>query len=149
MNRFEVKLVNYFEKEEAVAEIYYASVQWAQVRIEKRVLIAEFYSHPNKEHWEFLFDEAMSVLEQAKTKLLNRVNRGGVLHAKTLSNAGAISEQGQVILEEILNDPNKKVYQLPNGNVKVFSSNGRGAHFKNDNTFVGFIEEKYEKEINH
>ena len=33
-------------------------------------LIIQFYSHPRQQYWEFPFDEAMEVLEQAKKKLL-------------------------------------------------------------------------------
>jgi hypothetical protein len=54
------------------------------------------------------------------------------------------NEQGQLILEEILNDPNKQIYQMPNGSLKVYSSSGRGAFFKKDGSFRGFIEQKYE-----
>jgi len=55
-----------------------------------------------------------------------------------------INEQGQAILEGILNDPNKSVTQSPNGNIKVYNKCGQGAHFTSDGKFIGFIEAQYE-----
>ncbi|NGX50363.1 MAG: hypothetical protein K1060chlam2_00208 [Chlamydiae bacterium] len=51
-----------------------------------------------------------------------------------------MNAQGQKILEEILNDPDKKIYRMSNGSIKIFIEDGRGAHFKDNDTFLGFIE---------
>ena len=64
---------------------------------------------------------------------------------KPTGRVAQINDQGQRVLEKILSDPDRQVYRLPNGNVKVFSSDGRGVHFKQDNSFIGFIEKQYEK----
>jgi len=47
-------------------------------------------------------------------------------------------------LKNILKDPNNKVYCLKNGDLKVYSPNGKGASFKKDGIFKGFIERQYE-----
>ena len=57
-----------------------------------------------------------------------------------VEDVAVINAQAQVILEEILNDPNRKVYQLWDGSLKIYSVNGRGAAFKKDGSFRGFIE---------
>jgi len=81
-------------------------------------------------------------LERGKRKRAGY--REGSMFPKPLGNQTEINRQGQAILEEILNDPNNKVYRLKNGSLKVYSSNGRGAFFKNDKSFRGFIEQQYE-----
>jgi len=58
-----------------------------------------------------------------------------------------MNRRGQMILEEILDDPNNQVYRLKNGGIKVYSSNGRGASFEKDGSFRGFVEKQYEKDI--
>ena len=52
--------------------------------------------------------------------------------------------KGEQQLKKILEDPNKKVYRLKNGDLKVYSPNGKGASFKEDGIFKGFIESQYE-----
>lgn len=48
--------------------------------------------------------------------------------------------QGQTILEEILTDPNRTVIKNEVGGIEIYAPNGRGAHYKEDGTFRGFIE---------
>lgn len=55
-----------------------------------------------------------------------------------------MNERGQIILEQILNDPKRELIKIPNGEFKIYSPNGRGAHFKKDGTFKGFVERQYE-----
>lgn len=55
-----------------------------------------------------------------------------------------INQVGQSILEQIVKDPNKKIIKKSNGDIKIYSSDGRGAYFRNDGSFRGFIEQKYE-----
>lgn len=95
------------------------------------------------------FKETGKVLDRAGfTKagrgLMKHGNREGSVFPKPLGNPAEMNRRGQVILEEILNDPHNKVYQLKDGSLKVYSSNGRGAFFKNDGSFRGFIEQQYE-----
>jgi hypothetical protein len=43
---------------------------WAQISQETSKLIVHFYPHPNRNHWEFSFEDALAMLEGAKNKLL-------------------------------------------------------------------------------
>ena len=53
--------------------------------------------------------------------------------------------QGQYHLDEIINDPKKAcVVDVENGGLKIYAQDGRGAYFRNDGTFRGFIERQYE-----
>ncbi len=95
------------------------------------------------------FRKAGKVLDRAGfTKsgraLMKHGYREGSVFPKPLGNPEQINRQGQVILEEILNDPNNKVYRMSDGSLKVYSSNGRGAAFKKDGSFNGFREQQYE-----
>lgn len=95
------------------------------------------------------FKEAGSVLDRrgftkAGRGLMKHGYREGSAFPKPLGNPSQINRQGQMILEEILNDPKNKVYQFSDGSLKVYAPNGRGASFKQDGTFKGFIEWQYE-----
>jgi hypothetical protein len=95
------------------------------------------------------FKEAGKVLDRAGfTKagrgLMKHGNREGSVFPRPLGNTSEMNKRGQAILEEILNDPYNKVYQLEDGSIKIYSSNGRGAFYKKDGTFRGFIEEQHE-----
>ncbi len=57
---------------------------------------------------------------------------------------GQVNEEGQLILKQILSDPKKEFIKTADGGLKIYSSNGRGASFKNDGTFKGFVERQYE-----
>lgn len=95
------------------------------------------------------FKEAGKVLDRAGfTKagrgLMKHGNREGSVFPKPFGNSAEINKRGQMILEEILNDPKNKVYQFPDGSLKVYSPNGRGVSYKKDGSFKGFIEWQYE-----
>lgn len=76
--------------------------------------------------------------------LMKHGNREGSVFPKPLGNTAEMNNRGQVILEEILNDPKNKVYQFPDGSLKVYSPNGRGVSYNKDGSFKGFIEWQYE-----
>ena len=71
-------------------------------------------------------------------------NREGSVFPKPLGNPAEMNKRGQMILEEILNDSKNNVYQFSDGSLKVYSPNGRGASFRKDGSFKGFIEWQYE-----
>jgi len=95
------------------------------------------------------FKETGKVLDRrgftkAGRGLMKHGYREGSVFPKPLGNPSQINKQGQMILEEILNDPKNKVYQFSDGSLKVYSPNGRGTSFRKDGTFKGFIECQYE-----
>jgi hypothetical protein len=70
LGQFEILIASLPHRERLVAEIYYDNMYWAQISQEEEVLIVQFYSHPTKKYWEFPFEEAVKILEQAKNELL-------------------------------------------------------------------------------
>jgi hypothetical protein len=71
MERFRITIASLPDRERLVAEILYEGVQWVEISQEvDEELIIQFYSHPRKKCWEFTYNEALQILEQAKNKLL-------------------------------------------------------------------------------
>ena len=98
------------------------------------------------------FREAGKVLDKAGfyrsgRSLMKHGNRKGSVFPKPSGNLQEMNRRGQKILGEILDDPNNKVYRLDNGDLRVYSSDGRGVHFLKDGSFRGFVEKQYEKDI--
>jgi hypothetical protein len=72
MEKFRVTVASLPDRERLVAEILYEGVQWAEISQEKSdELIIQLYPHPRQKYWEFQYDEALQILEQAKNKLLD------------------------------------------------------------------------------
>jgi len=95
------------------------------------------------------YKEAGKVLDRsgftkAGRGLMKHGNREGSVFPRPLGNTAEMNKRGQMILEEILTDPNNKVYQFPDGSLKVYSPNGRGVSYKKDGSFKGFVEWQYE-----
>ena len=63
---------------------------------------------------------------------------------KPKGNPSQVNAQGQQALEEILNDSGKKMIYTEEGDLKIYSSTGKGAFFKKDGRLRGFIEDQYE-----
>jgi hypothetical protein len=71
MEKFSITIASLPDRERLVAEISYEGVQWAEISEETEdELIIQFYSHPREKYWEFEFEEAVKILEQAKNELL-------------------------------------------------------------------------------
>ena len=71
MEKFRIIIASLPDRERVVAEILYEGIQWAEISQETDdELIIQFYSHPQKKFWAFPFEEALIVLEEAKSKLL-------------------------------------------------------------------------------
>ncbi len=89
-----------------------------------------------------LFDRAD--FTRAGRGLMKHGYREGSNFPKPVGTPAQINKQGQTILEEIIDDPLHTVYQQSDGSLKIFSKNGRGAYFKKDCSFRGFLEKQYE-----
>jgi hypothetical protein len=71
IGNFEIMISSLPHRERPVAEIYYNNMYWVQISQETDDLMIHFYSHPTEKCWDFQVDEALEVIEKAKTKLLN------------------------------------------------------------------------------
>lgn len=144
MNKFEIEIIHYLEQEGLVAEIYYDSIQWVEITKNKEGVAIKFYSHPDKEYWEFPCEDAIKVLEEAKTKLLMKSNKGSFLERMTPPDPKQVNELAEKILKEILAHPQKKMIQgelKRFGNVvDIYEPSGRGARYSASGEFIGFLE---------
>lgn len=75
MKDFEIEIVSYLDKKGLVAEIYYESLQWAEMFQKGTNILLRLFPHPHKEYWEFSCEEALKIIEQAKTKLITKYNK--------------------------------------------------------------------------
>jgi len=78
-------------------------------------------------------------LTKAGRALAKHGGREGSVFPQPKGPSAAINKQGQEILESILNNPSKII---PDGNIgfEIYLSDGKGAYFKKDGTFRGFVE---------
>lgn len=144
MHKFEIEIINYLNQEGLVAEIYYDSIQWVEITKNKEKIAIKFYPHPDKEYWEFPCEDAIKVLEQAKTKLLMQRNKGSFLERMIPQDPAQVNELAEKVLEEILNHPEKKMIQSELKRfgkvVDIYEPNGKGARYSASGKFIGFLE---------
>ncbi len=144
MDKFEIEIVNYFDTEGLVAEIYYSNFQWAKIFQKNKELTVQFYPNPNKGSCEFPFKEALKTIEQAKDKLLKQLGTKSSFFSKGPIDPKKVNEQAQEILEKILNHPEKTVIygELSRfGKVMdVYAPSLGGARYTVDEEFIGFLE---------
>jgi hypothetical protein len=58
------------DREELVAEVHYKNDYWVEISAEiPNKFVIQYYNHDSRNYWEFSFDEAMYVLQQAKDML--------------------------------------------------------------------------------
>lgn len=72
--------------------------------------------------------------------LMKHGYREGSLFPKPLGTPAQINQQGEAFLQEILNDPKRTIFKNNKGGIEIYSQSGRGAYFREDGTFRGFIE---------
>jgi hypothetical protein len=144
MDKFEIQIISYFDTEEGVAEIYYSHFQLAKISREDRELIIQFYSHPNKESWEFSFEEVLKILEQAKVKLLKNLSKRSSPVPSVQIDPEQINKQAQEILEKILNHPEKTVIRGELSRfgkvMDIYAPGLGGVRYTADDEFIGFLE---------
>lgn len=140
MKKFEIEILNYFDRDEIVAEIYYNHVQWAEISLLNKEVSVQFYSHPSDKCWIFSYEQAIKSLEQAKNKLLSKSNKKSSFFLVPRQ----INEQAQEVLEEILNHPEKIVHERPHPDfgkvIEVVVPGKGGARFTSDGEMIGFLE---------
>lgn len=70
MENFEISIGSVPYREELVACIFYKKTCWAEISHEDKDMMIKFYPHPSKKSWELPLEEALTVLEKAKQKML-------------------------------------------------------------------------------
>ena len=84
-------------------------------------------------------------LTKAGRALDKHGNRPGSVFPKPTGNVEARNIQGQMQLDQILNDANHIIIKDERiGNFQIYSEDGRGAYFREYGSFRGFIERQYE-----
>lgn len=71
MEKFRINIASPPDREYLVAEIFYDNMYWAEISQETGELVVQFYEYPKQKYWEFSFDDAFEVLQQAKEHLLD------------------------------------------------------------------------------
>jgi hypothetical protein len=80
-------------------------------------------------------------LTRAGRALDKHGGRPGSIFPKPVGNAAAKNSQGQFHLDDILTHPKSKFFKDINEGYEVYSPDGRGAYFRSDGSFRGFIED--------
>lgn len=140
MSKFEIDIVNYFDREELVAEICFDRNQWAEISPNKGKMLVQFYAHPNKKCWEFSYEEAIKALEQAKDRLLKKSSQTESLFPEPPTDVEQTNKLGQEILEQIISHPQAIIYANRFGGKDIFEPSGRGARFDGEENFLGFLQ---------
>lgn len=144
MEKFRITIASPPDRKYLIAEILYEGVQWAEISQERGELVIQFYSHPYKDFWEFPLEEAIQILERAKTKLLIRKNNESFLSLELSVDVKHVNEQGQQILESIVDHPESKSNIYESGRygktLDIYSPTGQGARCTLDGEFIGFLE---------
>lgn len=141
MKKFKVDIVHYFDREDSVAEIYYNFDQWVEIYQKNGKIVAKFYSPSDSEFWEFNYEDAIKALELAKSKLLAKGDEYEKLREAIAPTSEQVNAQAEKIMEEILNDPKRRVVKNSRDEVEIYAQDGRGICFKEDGSFRGFIED--------
>jgi hypothetical protein len=140
MSKFEIDILNYFDKQGFVAEICYDHVQWAEISEQGNTLTAKFYPHPKQEFWEFSCEEAAAAITEAKQRLLKKINGVKSLFPVSSKDPEKANLLGQQLLEEIINDPKAQVFPNRFEGKDIFQVSGRGARFNDRGEFLGFLQ---------
>jgi len=77
---------------------------------------------------------------RAGRSLMKHGYRKGSLFPKPLGTPAQINQQGEAFLKEIVSDPKRIILKNNRGGIEIYSQSGRGAYFREDGTFRGFIE---------
>ncbi len=128
-----------------MADIFYQGVQWVEIFQVADEMRIEFCKHPQNNFWDFTYAEAIQILEQAKTELLIRKKLKGQSRSEISVNVSDVNEQGQRILESILNHPEKKVlayvHKINGSVIDIYAPDIGGVRFNGEGTeMIGFLE---------
>ena len=69
-NEWEIVICDMPDREELVAEIWYRNKYWAEISAEiPNQFVIQVYNNSSGKYWEFSYEEAMEVLQEAKNRL--------------------------------------------------------------------------------
>lgn len=80
-------------------------------------------------------------LTKAGRALDKHGNRFGSVFPKAIGDTFQKNQQGQFHLDDILTHPQTKFIKNGNNGYEIYIPDGRGAYFRKDGSFRGFIEE--------
>ncbi|WP_316357031.1 hypothetical protein [Candidatus Neptunichlamydia sp. REUL1] len=67
---FEITIASLPDRENLVAEIFYKNVEWIEISAEiPNQFVVVFCNNDKGDYWEFPYEEAMKVLQEAKNRL--------------------------------------------------------------------------------
>lgn len=144
IDKFSFEIIRYFDTELLVAEIYYNNEQWASLSHDGDKVKIKFYPPLHKKHWEFGCEEALKILEKAKTRLLMGRNKGSFVFSEASVEPQEVNQLAKNVLERILNHPKKKMIQAKlerfGDVVDIYAPEMGGARYTTNGEFIGFLE---------
>ena len=67
---FRIVVCSMPHREELISEVYYKNEQWLEISAEiPNNFVVQFFNKDNENYWEFTYEEAMAVLQEAKNRL--------------------------------------------------------------------------------
>ncbi len=70
---FEITIASLPDRENLVAEIFYNNVEWVEISAEvPNEFVVAFCNKEDDSYWEFPYEEAMGVLQEAKNQLAEK-----------------------------------------------------------------------------
>lgn len=69
----EIELISPADREHLVASVTWQNEEWAEIIAEGGTVVLELYPRSGADAWSFDFDDAIEVLAQAKSRLLERL----------------------------------------------------------------------------
>ena len=132
MDKFKIKIDHIPDKDELVVDIFYEDVCFAGLFFENEELRIEFYRFEEIEIWKFNYEELMSVLEEAKNKLLEFYPNKNLQTSNSLLKTLKEKMRKKLIVKvastvndnELRSDIAEKIFYKGFNFVEVFSEDG-------------------------
>ena len=70
MNKFRITVGSLPDRENLVADIFYETIELAEISNENNKMIIQIYCYDDKDCWEFSLEEFQKIVEEAKQRLI-------------------------------------------------------------------------------
>lgn len=143
--KFNIFVSNDVSYKEKIANLKFENNLLARLSCDSGIDLAlvEVFHKENdaKEIWKFNYHDFIEYLQRSYEKLKQVYAGENVsVFPKATGDAASINEQGQYQLDDILKHPEVKLIRSDHGGAKLYAPDGRGAYFKSNGTFRGFLE---------
>ncbi|MEN9343991.1 MAG: hypothetical protein RLZZ453_778 [Chlamydiota bacterium] len=149
MNNFEIEIVSYKDKS-PVGEIYYNSLQLAEIRKNKKCIVINIFHHPCNKFWCLPFYELGEAIKTVEIRLAKTTAEKNRFWDESYPDPEQVNQQAKNIIEAILKHPYKTTteytHKLYGPVIEVEAPNIGGIRFSKDGEeMIGFLEPKSSK----